>query len=174
MFGPFSRIRAAGTTLYPNVTVVDDTTGESTGQTLVNVYPDHVTINGILKDSGAWVTVILRLGHKSTPGRTQLLYDIDGEEGTLRVQDDRPMGMNMGALHPQHISLNGEELAWDAAQDGEAYEDPVPFLRDNWLEFYKGKENGGNYVDIDEAVKVRQFLGAVQTSIEEGGRWIVL
>lgn len=174
MFGLFSRVRAAGTTLYSTVTVVDDTTGEPTGQTLANEYPDHVTINGVLKDSGAWATAILRLGHKSTLGRTQLLYDIDGEDGTVRIQDNRPMGMNMGAQHPEHMFLNGEELAWDAAQDGETYENPVPFLRDNWLEFYKGKENGGHYVDIEEAVKLREFLDAIQTSIEEEGRWIEL
>jgi predicted dehydrogenase len=127
-----------------------------------------------LKGSGAWVTIVLRLGHKSTPGRTQLLYDIDGEEGTLKIQDDRVMGMNIGAQHPEHIYLNGEELGWDSAEDGEAYENPIPFIRDNWLEFYKGKENGGNYVDIEDAVRIRDFLGAIQTSVDEGGKWIEL
>jgi predicted dehydrogenase len=119
--------------------------------------------------------VIIRQGHKSTSGRTQLNWEIDGEDGVVKIEDNRSLGMNMGAHDPEHLYLNGEEVVWDEEKEGHAkYESPVPFLRDNWLAFYKGKENGANYMDIEEAAKLRGFLAAIAKSIEEGGRWIDL
>ncbi|KAJ3541984.1 hypothetical protein NMY22_g3679 [Coprinellus aureogranulatus] len=175
VLGPLARIRATGTILYPTVTLLDDTTSEPTSTTLPATYPDHITVNGILKDSGAWVTVTMRQGHKSTPGRTQLLWEVDGEDGTLKIEDTRMLGMNVGFHDPEHLFFNGEEVIWDAEKEGhEKYESPAPFLRDNWLAFYKGKENGANYMDIEGAVKHREFLAAIETSLQEGRRWIDL
>lgn len=175
VLGPLTRVQASGTTLYPTVTLLDDTTSLPTTSTLPSYFPDHITINGILKNSNAWVTVTIRQGHKSTPGRTQLLWEIDGEDGVLKIEDTRVFGMNMGGHDPEHLYLNGEEVVWDAAVEGhEKYESPVPFLVDNWLAFYKGKENGADYLDIEGAAKLREFLAAAETSLKEGGRWIDL
>ncbi|KAF5332757.1 hypothetical protein D9611_005226 [Ephemerocybe angulata] len=171
--GPLSRVSASGTILFPTVAVVDDVTHEPTGKTLPNQYPDHITVTGVLRDSGAWVTITIRLGHPSGPGRTELLWEIDGEDGTIKV-DTRPVGSILSAHDPEHIYLNGEKLPWITAEDGEAFESPVPFIKSAWLEFSKGKENGGNFMDIHDAAKHRQVLEAIETSLFDGGRWIDL
>lgn len=172
--GPLSRVSASGTILFPTVTIVDDVTHEPTGKTLPNQYPDHITVTGVLRDSGAWVTITIRLGHPSGPGRTELLWEIDGEDGTVKVEDTRPVGGLLSAHDPEHIHLNGEKLNWITAEDGEAYDNPVPFIKSAWLEFSKGKENGGHFMDINDAAKHRQVLEAIEASLFEGGRWIDL
>ncbi|KAF5332833.1 hypothetical protein D9611_005240 [Ephemerocybe angulata] len=174
VLGPLSRVSASGTTLFPTIFLVDNTTHEPTGKTVPSHFPDHITITGVLKDSGAWVTINLRLGHPSTPGRTQLLWEIDGEKGAVKLEDTRPMGAHINSHDPESIYLNGEKLVWSVKEDGEAFESPTPFLRSAWLEFLKGKEGGGYFMDIEEAVKHRELLQAIETSLFDGGRWIKL
>ncbi|KAJ3502993.1 hypothetical protein NMY22_g18403 [Coprinellus aureogranulatus] len=173
-FGPLKRLSASGTTLYPTVTVIDDNTNAPTGVTLPSQFPDHITITGLLKDSGAWITIIIRQGHPSTPGRTQLLWDIDGEGGTLKVEDTRPLGWVVSAREPENVFLNGDKLEWNDEEDGERAESVVPFMKNTWLEFLKGKESGGRFADIDDAVKLKEILFAIETSLDNDGRWIDL
>lgn len=172
VLGPFARISANGTTRYPVSTIVDNLTGEPTGKSVPSVFPDHITITGVLKESGAWVTIVLRFSQPSVSGRTQLDWQIDGEDGVIKVEDNRPMGANISAHDPESISLNGERLPWNTDVDGEAFESPTPFLRNTWLEFLKGKEGGGNYLDIHDAVKFKEFIEAIETSLFDSGRWI--
>lgn len=173
--GEFARVQASATSLYPDVTVVDDVTQEPIAgyPTLRNTFPDHITITGILKESGAWVTIVVRQGHKSTPGRRQLLWEIDGEEGSLTIEDTRVGGANIGSRDPEHVYLNGEKVVWDKEKDGvDNFDNPVVFVKNNWLEFAKGKENGGYYVDIEEALKHRELLDAIERSLNDDGKWI--
>lgn len=172
--GPLSRLSASATTLYPTVAVVDDNTGHPTGKILQSQFPDHITVTGVLKDSNAWTTIIIRQGHASTPGRTQLLWDIDGEEGTLKVEDTQALGWIISAREPESILLNGEKLAWNIEEDGERADKVVHFLKSTWLEFLKGREGVGRYASIDDAVKLKEVLFAIETSLENGGRWIDL
>ncbi|KAJ2928072.1 hypothetical protein H1R20_g9015, partial [Candolleomyces eurysporus] len=175
--GDFARVQASGTTLYPDVTVVDDVTQEPIAgrPSLRNTFLDHITITGILKGSGAWVTVIVRQGHKSTPGRRQFLWEINGEEGSLKIEDTRVGGANIGARDPEHVYLNGEKVIWDKENDGvDKFDNPVPFVKSSWLEFAKGKENGGYYVDIEDALKHRELLDAIERSLNDNGKWINL
>ncbi|KAJ3547370.1 hypothetical protein NMY22_g1675 [Coprinellus aureogranulatus] len=177
VFGPLKRLSASGTTLYPTITVIDDNTNAPTGVTLPSQFPDHITITGLLKDSndsGAWITIIIRQGHPSTPGRTQLLWDVDGEDGTLKVEDTRPLGWVVSAREPESVFLNGDKLEWNDEEDGERAESVVPFMKNTWLEFLKGKERGGRFADIDDAVRLKEILSAIETSLDNGGRWIDL
>lgn len=80
--------------------------------------------------------------------------------------------MNISAHDPEHIYLNGEKLQWNVEKDGEAYENVIPFLKSMWLEYLRGKEGGGEFLDIDDAVRRKEVLHAIETSLFEGGRWI--
>ncbi|KAF6748392.1 NAD-binding Rossmann fold oxidoreductase [Ephemerocybe angulata] len=171
-WGPFSRVSAKGTTLFPTISVVDNTTFKPTGKTLESQFPDHFTVTGILKESGAWVTITSRLGHPSTPGRTQLLWEIDGDAGSVRIEDKRLGASHVNVRDPEHIFLNGEEVPWNVDEDGEKFDDRTPFLAKAWLEFSKGKEGGGNFVDIEEAVRHRELMDSIERSLFEGGKWI--
>ncbi|KAJ2917727.1 hypothetical protein MD484_g2685, partial [Candolleomyces efflorescens] len=175
--GEFASVQASGTTLYRDTTVVDDATLEPIAgrPTLHNTFPDHFTITGILKGSGAWVTIVIRQGHKSTPGRRQLLWEIEGEEGSLKIEDGRVCGAIIGARDPEDVYINGEKVVWDKENDGVSkFDNPVPFVKSSWLEFAKGKENGGYYVDIEEALKHRELLDAIERSFNDNGKWIDL
>ncbi|KAF5332445.1 hypothetical protein D9611_005225 [Ephemerocybe angulata] len=172
VLGPFSRVSAKGTTLFPTINVVDNTTFKPTGKRLESQFPDHFTVTGILKESGAWVTITSRLGHPSTPGRTQLLWEIDGDAGSVRIEDKRLGASHVNVRDPEHIFLNGEEVPWNVDEDGEKFDDRTPFLAKAWLEFSKGKEGGGNFVDIEEAVRHRELMDSIERSLFEGGKWI--
>jgi predicted dehydrogenase len=82
--GPFASLSSTATTHYLNVKLLDangNVTGEAT-----STIKDHIAISGILK-SGALISIQWRTGGSSA-NRRQFLWEIDGEDGVLRVENN--------------------------------------------------------------------------------------
>ncbi|KJA21345.1 hypothetical protein HYPSUDRAFT_203107 [Hypholoma sublateritium FD-334 SS-4] len=154
--GCFNTVNATAATLYPTATILDRD-GNPTGETLPAVTPDHYTISGIL-DSGAIATIIWRTAYSSTPGRRHLLWEIEGEEGSIRIESDTSSYLNID--NPM-VFLNGEKVDF-AGADGNV----LDILVSAWEAYAAGEESA--YTTIDDAAKVHRFLDAVERSLEEG------
>ncbi|KDR70749.1 hypothetical protein GALMADRAFT_254786 [Galerina marginata CBS 339.88] len=152
VLGGFKTVSATSATVYPTVTVVDDE-GKPTGQTLPSEVPDHISITGLL-ESGALVNIFLRAGYPSKPGRRQFLWDIEGEEGSIKMEAEA-----FGYLDPD-IYLNGEKVDVEEGPTGAAYS-----IAASWKAFAQG--DTAHYPTIEEAVKNHQLLLAVERSFEE-------
>ncbi|KAF5368996.1 hypothetical protein D9758_002840 [Tetrapyrgos nigripes] len=159
VLGDFKSVSATSTILYPTSTLVGSD-GQPTGETVSNKAPDHVAFSGILRDSGAFVNVIWRGGYKSSPGRQQFIWEIDGEEGSIRVTEDG-VAASYIHLHDPKVYLNGELVEFEKSMYGN--------IGAAWNEFAKGKGKGV-YPTIEDAVKLRQLLDAIQLSGETGKR----
>ena len=156
VLGEFSTINATATTVYPEVTLVD-ADKNPTGEILPSTTPDHYAITGVLK-SGALASIIWRVGYKSTPGRRQLLWEIDGEDGSIRVESDTTSFMNLA--NPT-VYLNGEKVEIAGGEGG-----AIEILGASWEAYASGEE--AQYATIDDAVKNHRILDAVQRSLSEG------
>lgn len=86
LLGEFSSISATTATLYPTATVVD-ISGKPTGDTCISTVSDHIAFSGKLK-SGAVVSVTWRAGYSSTKGRKQFVWIIDGDDGSICLEND--------------------------------------------------------------------------------------
>jgi predicted dehydrogenase len=83
--GPFVSLSSTATTHYPTVKLVDTSTGNFTGEATSTI-KDHIAISGILK-SGALISIQWRTGGSSA-NRRQFLWEIDGEDGVIRVENN--------------------------------------------------------------------------------------
>ncbi|KAF4611602.1 hypothetical protein D9613_003916 [Agrocybe pediades] len=141
-----------------------DADGKPTGKTLEVNIPDHFAITGFLK-SGALVNLFWRDGYSSGPetGRRQFVWEIDGEDGTIRMEGNGLYGAFPGSQEPD-LFLNGKKVEFQAGN---------PFLSVTaaWQEFAKGKT--GDYPTIDDAVKHHELLDAIELSAKEGRRIIL-
>jgi predicted dehydrogenase len=156
VLGDFATINATAATIYPTATVVD-ANGKPTGETIPATSPDHYTISGLLK-SGALATIIWHTGYKNAPGRKQLRWAIEGEEGSIRLESDATVFMN---VHNPTLYLNGERVDV-AGTDSEV----MGILGAAWEAYADGNE--GQYATIDDAVKNQRILDAVEKSLAEG------
>ncbi|THV01883.1 NAD-binding Rossmann fold oxidoreductase [Dendrothele bispora CBS 962.96] len=165
ILGDFTSVSTTSTTFYPTSTLVSDD-GTPTGETVQNRNPDHYAFNGILT-SGALINVVWRAGYKSTPSRQQFIWEIDGEEGSIRLTSDQ-IGVGFFAIRYPDLYLNGEFVELER----NAKTDPSGGYQGNtgagWEEFAKGKE--GVYPTIEDAVKLHQLLDAIKLSGETGKR----
>lgn len=147
--------------IYPTASVVDSS-GNPTGETLQAESPDHYTISGLLK-SGAIASLVWRTGYKKMPGRKCLLWEIHGEEGSIRVESDTLVFMNVA--NPD-VYLNGEKVEIEGVESH-----VMGILGAAWEAYANGDEH--QYATIDDAVRNHRILDAVHRSVEEG-RTIVL
>lgn len=172
VLGDFVSVSATGVVQLPTASFVDSE-GKPTGETLQKTAHDQVALTGILegKDGapGTFVNVhtrgLLPLTGEHGRGRTLLKWIIDGEFGTIEVQnreEDGPWGALI-ATAEKRVLLNGEEVHWEPSE-----EDRLDNPGKAWLEFAKGSE--GKYWGIEESVKVHRVLDAALTSIQEGRR----
>ena len=84
--GNFESVSATAGIIYPVATVIRETKDVDTADSTIEVTsPDHVAFTGKLK-SGAIANVIMRGGIKATEGRRHFLWEIDGEDGSIRVE----------------------------------------------------------------------------------------
>jgi len=157
VLGPFSSVSATAAIVYPIATVVDGA-GNPTGQTLQVTAPEHVAFTGILQ-SGVFASVTYRGGYASTPGRKQLLWEIDGEEGSIKIESDSPSGAMIHIRDP-NLYLNGELISIESKGGF------VGNLKAAWEDFAKGSE--GSYATLEDAVKNRRLLKAIKDSAKEG------
>ncbi|KAF8184688.1 oxidoreductase [Pholiota molesta] len=156
ILGDFATINATAATIYPTATVVD-ANGNPTGETIPATSPDHYTISGLLK-SGALATIVWHTGYKNAPGRKQLRWEIEGEEGSIRLESDATVFMN---VHNPTLYLNSERVEV-AGTDSEV----MGILGGAWEAYADGIE--GQYATIDDAVKNHRILDAVERSLVEG------
>ncbi|KAK7462950.1 hypothetical protein VKT23_007531 [Stygiomarasmius scandens] len=165
ILGDFISVYSTTTTLYPTSTLVSQD-GAPTGETITNKSPDHIAFSGILS-SGALISVVWRGGYKSTPGRQQLIWEIDGEEGSIKLTNDQVSGSAFHVKDPR-LYLNGELVELER----EGGPDPTGGMLGNagaaWQEFAEG--DNGKYPTIEDAVKVHRLLDAIRLSAETGKR----
>lgn len=172
ILGDFVSVSATGVVQLPTASIIDSE-GKPTGETIQKTSHDQIAITGILegKDGapGTFVNLqtrgLLPITGEHGRGRTVFTWIIDGEFGTIEVQnrkDDTASGPFVN-LAEKRVLLNGEEVHWEPSEA-----DRLDNTGKAWLEFAKGSE--GKYWGIDESVKVDRVLDAALTSIKEGRR----
>lgn len=161
--GPLTSVTASGSQLYPLIRLINK--GIETGQTFTSQFFDHFTFSGTL-ENGTHSTFVMRFGGKMYPGRKTLRWEIEGEEGHILVESESPVGAFMNVASP-NLYVNGEKVEIEGVQSG-TY-DAVGILEDQWKEYAKG-EGVGQYATIDDAVRNRKVLDAVEKSAREGTR----
>ena len=84
--GDFEYVSTTAGIIYPVATVIREAKdGNNIDGTIEVTSPDHVAFTGKLK-SGAIANIIMRGGIKATEGRRHFLWEIDGEDGSIRVE----------------------------------------------------------------------------------------
>ncbi|KAJ3558382.1 hypothetical protein NM688_g960 [Phlebia brevispora] len=172
ILGDFTEISASGAIQQPYAELVD-AEGNPTGQTIKKTVHDQIALSGVLQSKdgqpGTFVNIHCRAALPLTGehgrGRTSLKWIIDGELGTVEVQN-KPEDGSWGAFittTEKRVLLNGEEVKWEAI-DADRLGSPGKA----WLEFAKGKD--GKYWGLEESVRVHRVLDAALTSIQEGKR----
>jgi len=159
ILGGFSSVSATSATIYPTATI-HDSAGNPTGETVQVTTSDHVSFTGLL-ESGAVASATWHSGYPSTPGRKQFLWVIDGEEGSIKLESDAPSGAFISIRDPD-LYLNGELVQLESK--GGLIEN----VKVGWEEFAKGGE--GRYATIEDAVRNKQLLKAIDKSAKEGKR----
>lgn len=157
LLGDFRSVSATTALHYPVATLLDSER-KATNQTITATAPDQVAFTGLLK-SGAISTVVWRGGIPSTKGRRQFLWEIDGEDGSIRMESDA-MGAAFINIRDPKLYLNGELVNVQHTNG------PGDNLAAAWAEFAKGDE--GTYPTMDDAVKNHCLLDAITRSAREG------
>ncbi|KAF9560370.1 hypothetical protein CPC08DRAFT_636705, partial [Agrocybe pediades] len=145
---------------YPVATFVDDDR-KPTGETAPSEIPDHFAISGFLK-SGTLVNIFWRAGYKigEETGRRQYVWEIDGEEGTIRLESNARLGA-LPTINEPDLYLNGKKVELEVPGSN------ILSIVNAWSEFADG---GGSYATIDDAVKHHELLDAIELSAAEGRR----
>ena len=173
--GDFAEVSALGAIQTPTATLLD-AEGKPTGKTIQKTIHDQVALNGILESAdgqpGVFVNIHIRaglpFGGEHGRGRKYLEWIIDGEKGTIEVQNDPKAGI-WGAIiqiTDKLVFLNGKPVTWEK-QDV----DRLDNTGKAWLEFAKGEQ--GKYWGIDESVRVHRVMDAVHTSIATGKKVVL-
>ncbi|KAF8064998.1 oxidoreductase [Lyophyllum atratum] len=152
LLGDFASVSATSTIMYPSTTIVS-ASGTPIETDVPVRTPDHIAFMGVLR-SGALANVTWRSGHKSTPGRRQFLWEIEGEEGSIRLEGESSF---IGVRDPG-LWVNGEKVE----VEGEGA------VKVEWEEFARGEEGG--YATLEDAVKNKRLLDAIDRSAREGKR----
>lgn len=160
LLGDFASVNATSAILYPLTTSFDQS-GTPISKDIPVTAPDHYAFAGILQ-SGAVASVSVRAGYGSTPGRRQFLWEIDGEIGSIRMQSDELGGGNISMKDPE-VWLDGERVEVEGSRDT-----LLENLKEEWKEFASG--NGGGHATLEDAVRNRRILDAIERSAKEGVR----
>jgi len=154
LLGDFASISATAAIHYPTPTLLDKDR-KPTGKTATATAPDQIAFTGLFK-SGAVSSMHWRGGLKSTPGRKKFIWEIDGEEGSIRLEGDSAF-LN---ISDPNVYLDGELVEVQKATG------PADILASAWTEYAKGGK--GNYTSMEDAVKLHRVLDAVKRSAKEG------
>jgi len=155
LLGDLVSVSATTANDYPTVTVLDKE-GKPTGRTLLSSAPTQIAFTGLFK-SGAVSSAIFRAGLPASPGRRQFLWEIDGEEGSIRLDGD-DLASPMIQIQDPKVYLNGELVEFEQAAG------PSANLTSAWEAFAKGE----GYTDLDDALKNRLLLEGIARSAQEG------
>lgn len=155
IFGEFATINATAGQVYPTTTIIDANKIPISEPIRVTI-PDHYTIAGTLA-SGAVATIVWRLGYKNVPGRRQFLWEIDGEEGSIRLESD---GLGLTTMNPT-VYLNGQKVEVEGAET-----QGLGILVAAWEAYADGREE--QYATIHDAVRNHERLSVISKSLKEG------
>ncbi|WP_033346263.1 Gfo/Idh/MocA family oxidoreductase, partial [Catenuloplanes japonicus] len=111
LLGTLTGAAAEFTTRYPGLVV------EGTGERLTRVLPDHVLVQGRVRDG---VPISVQVTGGRPPADTPFRMEIEGEDGTLVLAGGSPRGFQAGLLR---LEQDGERVAVD---DGELGSLPAP------------------------------------------------
>jgi predicted dehydrogenase len=155
VLGDFASVSATTAIQYQTATLFD-AEYKPTGKTVPISAPNQVAFTGLLK-SGAVSSNIWRGGLPSTQGRKHFLWEIDGEEGSIRLEGDQVASAFVNVRDPV-LYLNGELV------EVENTSGPADNLAAAWAAFAKG----GDYATMEDAVRNHRLLDAITRSAEEG------
>lgn len=161
VLGEFANLTATEAKFYPTVTIVTDD-GKPTGRTFEAQCEDHFAITGFLK-TGVFANVFWRTGYALKEGRHQFVWEIDGEEGSIKLQSDFILGA-YPSIFESELYLNGEKVDLETKGFG-----AVVSIGAAWKEF-ADRSKAGTYATIDDAVKHRRLIDAIELSAKEGKR----
>ncbi|KAF7980786.1 hypothetical protein HWV62_36853 [Athelia sp. TMB] len=155
LLGDLATVSATTTQHYTSATVVDDD-NKPTGKTVNPDAPDQIAFTGLFK-SGAISSTIFRAGLPSSKGRKQFLWEIDGEDGSIRLESDA-IGSSFINISNPSLYLNGELVDVPQASG------PSDNITSAWEAFAQGE----GYATLEDAVRIHQILDAVTESAQEG------
>ncbi|KAF8486713.1 hypothetical protein JB92DRAFT_2759392, partial [Gautieria morchelliformis] len=150
VLGDFASIAATTVTQYPTATLVDSDY-KPVGKTVPVTVADHIAFTGMLAMTVAW-----RCGYEESPGRRYMAWEIDGEDGVIRIENDTPRGAFVTSVEPK-MYLNGELVSIEG--------DDMPNNSGKaWFEFAKGVN--GTYPTYEDAVRIHRHIDAILRSAE--------
>lgn len=155
LLGDLDTVSATTTQHYTTVSVLGDG-NKPTGKTATPDAPDQIAFTGLLK-SGAISSATFRAGLPASQGRRQFLWEIDGEEGSIRLESDEIGSFFINMRSPK-LYLNGELV------DVPQVSGPSDNLTSAWEAFAKGD----GYATLEDALRIRRILDAVTQSAQEG------
>lgn len=164
VLGDFVEVTATAATLHPVVTVVD-ANGKPTGKTYPFELYDHFSIAGRL-ENGVLANIFWRMGYASTEGRRQFIWEIEGEEGVIRMESNSQLGALPGMVEPD-LYLNGKKI--DIGEHG----GPIESVGVVFKEFAEGGSRPVSYATIEYAIKHKRLLNAIEESAREGKRIVL-
>lgn len=159
VLGPFTSVSAVLANHHPTAEIVD-LQGRPTGQTIQQTCKNQAAVAGKLQN-GSVASLHWRAGIESDSGKggTPFLWIIDGSKGSIRLENTSADGF-FPQLHDPKLFLNGEEIVVEG--------DGMTNTGRAWAEFARGAD--GNYPTLDDAVKTKVVLDAIERSAEEGRR----
>lgn len=161
LLGEFATIQSSNATVYPVINLLDKDK-QPNGRTYPSEVPDHFSVAGLLK-SGVVYNIFYRGGYALTPGRSQFIWEIDGEDGTIRIEGSRDHGSFISLEEPD-VYLNGDKVDLGSGlgpNNGAFYS-----VSSAWKAFAEGRT--GEYASIEDAVKNQGILDAIEKSGESG------
>ncbi|KAK0492193.1 NAD-binding Rossmann fold oxidoreductase [Armillaria luteobubalina] len=160
ILGPVASVSATLSIQYPVAEIIDEN-GKPTGETIEQDVATQVAVSGVLT-SGAVMSFHLRGGLETkSDGKagTPLLWVIDGEKGSIRIEGDDPKASAISITTPAGLYVNGEEVK----VEGGGFAN----VRRAW-EAYAAKGEG--YADLEAALKTKALVDAIKRSGKEGRR----
>jgi len=155
LLGDLTTVSATTAQHHTHVAVLDSN-NQPTGQTVSPDAPDQIAFTGLFK-SGAISSSIIRGGLPSTKGRKQFLWEIDGEEGSIRMEGDDIGSAFINMTNPK-LYVNGDLV--EIPQ--------VSGAADNVASAWEAFAKGEGYATLDDAVHLRKLLDAIDRSSKEG------
>lgn len=155
--GPFTSVSATLAVQYPTAELGDQL-GNPAGKPIPQSSPTQVAFSGTLA-SGVVASFHWRGGEDGGKADSPLLWVIDGETGSIRVESDSPHGAYVHIYDPE-LYVDGEKLELES--------DGLTNPGRAWVEFAKG--GVGDFPDLEDAVKLKRLLEAIKTSAREGKR----
>jgi predicted dehydrogenase len=140
-------------TQFPESTVFN-AEKQSTEKKVPQTSADQVIFSGVT-DTGVAFSFHWRAGLPAQTATSPFLWVIDGEEGSVALQNDQAGSSFINIFEPKLV-LNGVGVAVEA--------DPLGNVPRAWKEH----ATGSNAATIDDGVRIHRILDAIRRSAEEG------